>query len=145
MFRLRSYGGKRRAGDLRGGGRVQAGEAEARDSGVYLLLSWTQLRGNVYLSPCLWFLGERRCPQLLRGMKQKVCGCLCLLSLSESDSPGITAPTGQQVAAAVMTMFSRKCFPFYVLTQSLYYTPRTGSSYLGLWRKLEILRRTCGW
>ena len=47
MFRLRSYGGKRRAGDLRGGDRVQAGEAEARDSGVYLLLSQTQLRGNV--------------------------------------------------------------------------------------------------
>mgnify|MGYP001198156082 CR=1 FL=1 len=58
MFRLRSYGGKRRAGDLRGGGCRQAGEAEARDSGVYL--SQTQLRGNVYLSPCLWFLGERR-------------------------------------------------------------------------------------
>ena len=144
MFRLRSYGGKRRAGDLRGGGCRQAGEAEARDSGVYL--SQTQLRGNVYLSPCLWFLGERRCPRLLRGMKQKVCGCLCLLSLSESDSPGITTPQpGQQAAAAVMTMFPRKCFPFYVLTQSLYYTPRTGSSYLGLWRKLEILRRTCGW
>ena len=39
MFRLRSYGGKRRAD--------REGAAAAGDSGIYLFLTQTQLRGNV--------------------------------------------------------------------------------------------------
>lgn len=117
-------------------------QAEARDSGVYL--SQTQLRGNVSLP--LVPRGALMSATTARDETESVWLSLSPLFLTAQ----VLQPPPRPAGGCCHHNVSRKCFPFYVLTQPLlvlllYTLHIAGSWDLELWRKLEILRRTCGW